>query len=180
MSNKNKKKKTVEAPIEEEVVEEVAEEAEDLSAKDEVEAKIRKQIQKKRDKEDNKPSRILNYLSEEHKWENYLFLVVSVITLMLGVLILCDVMSVNSDFPVIGKYPDVFAWILVAFAGLGTLYALWPFYKPALPEFKKIHWLTGKKFVADVIRVFVFLILFTGLFLLYDAFITQIITRIIK
>lgn len=154
-------------------------EAEAKPVKDEVAKKIKKQIEKKREKEEGH-SRILEYLATEHKWENYLFLVVSIITLMLGVLILTDVLVVKENFPLIGKYPDVFAWILVAVAGLGVLYALYPFFKPAFPEFKKITWLTPMKFLGDTIRVFLFLLIFVALFLLYDAFITQIISRILK
>ena len=78
----------------------------------------------------------------------------------------------------IGKYPDVFAWVLVVIAGLGVVYALYPFFKPALPEFKKISWLKWPKFLGNVIRVFLFLIIFTLLFLLYDSFIQQILARI--
>ena len=142
-------------------------EAEVKPVKDEVAKKIKKQIEKKREKEEGH-SRILEYLATEHKWENYLFLVVSIITLMLGILILTDVLV------------DVFAWILVAVAGLGVLYALYPFFKPAFPEFKKITWLKPMKFLGDAIRVFLFLFIFVALFLLYDAFITQIISRILK
>ena len=97
---------------------------------------------------------------------------------MLGVLILSDVLVVKEDFPLIGKYPDVFAWVLVVIAGLGVVYALYPFFKPALPEFKKISWLKWPKFLGNVIRVFLFLIIFTLLFLLYDSFIQQILARI--
>mgnify|MGYP004638976879 CR=1 FL=1 len=154
-------------------------EAEVKPVKDEVAKKIKKQIEKKREKEEGH-SRILEYLATEHKWENYLFLVVSIITLMLGILILTDVLVVKENFPLIGKYPDVFAWILVAVAGLGVLYALYPFFKPAFPEFKKITWLKPMKFLGDAIRVFLFLFIFVALFLLYDAFITQIISRILK
>ncbi len=148
------------------------------STKDEVEKKIKKQIEKNKEKFEGK-SRILEYLKTEHKWENYLFLVVSVITLLLGILMLTDALVVKEDFPLIGKYPDVFAWILVVIAGIGVIYALYPFFKPAFPEFKKVTWLTWGKFLGNAIRVFLFLIIFTLLFLLYDSFITQILARIL-
>lgn len=152
------------------------EEKKESSVKDEVATKIQKQIQKKKEKEEGK-SRILEYLATEHKWENYLFVVVSLVTLILGTLILTGALVVKEDFPLIGDYPKVFAWILVAFAGFGLLYAIYPFFKPAFPEFKKISWLSGRKFLANVIRVFTFLIIFTLLFLLYDIFISQLLGR---
>lgn len=146
-------------------------------SKDEVEKKIKKQIEKNKEKFEGK-SRILEYLKTEHKWENYLFLVVSIITLLLGILMLTGALIVKQDFPLIGSYPKVFAWVLVVVAGIGVVYAIYPFFKPAFPEFKKITWLTWPKFLGNAVRVFLFLIIFALLFLLYDAFITQILARI--
>lgn len=148
------------------------------ATKAEVEKKIKKQIEKSKEKFEGK-SRIMEYLKTEHKWENYLFLAVSVITLLLGVLMLTDALVVKEDFPLIGNYPDVFAWILVVIAGIGVVYALYPFFKPAFPEFKKVTWLTWPKFLENAVRVFLFLIIFTLLFLLYDSFITQILAKIL-
>lgn len=150
----------------------------DIKVKEEVQKKIKKQIEKSREKAEGK-SRILEYLKTEHKWENYLFLFVSIVTLLLGVLMLTGALVVKEDFPLIGKYPKVFAWILIVVAGIGVVYALYPFFKPAFPEFKKITWLSWIKFLGNAIRVFLFLIIFTLLFLLYDSFITQILSRII-
>ena len=158
---------------------EVVEAVEEKKApvRNEVKAKIEKQIAKKREKQEGK-SRILEYLKEEHKWENWVFLFVSLITLILGILILTDVLVVKDSIPVIGDYPTVFAWILVVISGVGLLYALWPFYKPSLPEFKKITWIKGMKFVGNIVRVFLYIFIFAGLFLLYDAFIQEIFERI--
>lgn len=160
--------------VNEEVVEEVKE---PTSVKKEVQEKVQKQIQKKQEKREGK-SRIWEYMATEHKWENYVFLGISLLVLVLGMLILSGGLMVKEDFPLIGGYPKVFAWVLVVIAGAGVLYAAYPFFKPALPEFKKISWLTGKKFLANSIRVFVFIIIFTLLFLLYDAFISQILAKI--
>ena len=178
---KSKKKKTA-STFEDEVVEEeeVLEPKEEAkTSKAEVEAKIRKQIEKKQEKEANLGVyRILEYLKEEHQWENWLFLVISIITLVLGCLMLNGALNVRSDFPLIGEYPTVFAWILVVLASVGLIYALYPFLKPAFPELKKITWLTGPKFLGNAIRTFVFIIIFTLLFLLYDVFIQQLLALI--
>ncbi|MGM9969012.1 MAG: preprotein translocase subunit SecE [Anaeroplasma sp.] len=168
--------------VEKEVVEteEVVEtDNKDVSVKSEVEEKIRKQIEKKQQKNEAMGIyRIWEYLKTEHKWENYFFVVISLITLILGCLILTGSLVVKDNFPVIGDHPTAFAIILVVAAGLGLIYALYPFYKPAIPEFKKITWLTLPKFLGNTIRVFLFLIIFTLLFLLYDAFITEILRLI--
>ena len=144
----------------------------------EVKEKLEKQIAKKHAKMEGK-SRIIEYLMEEHKWENYVFLAVSVITLVLGTLILAGTLTVKENMPLIGDYPKAFAWILVGIAGLGVLYALYPFFKPSFPELKKITWIKGWKFVGNIIRTFLFIIIFALLFLLYDAFIQQLLEKIL-
>ena len=144
----------------------------------EVKAKLEKEIAKKHAKMEGK-SRIVEYLMEEHKWENWVFLAVSVITLVLGVLILVGTLSVKQNIPLIGAYPKAFAWVLVSIAGLGVLYALYPFYKPSFPEFKKVTWIKGWKFFGNVVRTFLFIIIFASLFLLYDAFIQQLLEKIL-
>lgn len=169
----------VEDNVEDTVEEDNAEEA-PKSNKDLVEAKIRKQIEKKQQKEASLGVyRIGEYLKEEHQWENWLFLVISIITLLLGCLMLNGALQVRKDFPVIGEYPQVFAWILIVLASLGLLYALYPFLKPAFPELKKITWLAWPKFLGNAIRTFVFIIILTLLFMLYDVFIAELLGLII-
>lgn len=178
----NERKTTLD---EEEVVEEtVASEEtkkETGATKNEVEQKIRKQIEKKQEKDTTFGIyRIGEYLKEEHQWENWLFLFISIVTLVLGCLMLTGALVVRDDFPLIGDYPKVFAWILVVVAGLGLLYALYPFLKPAFPELKKISWLTWPKFLGNAVRTFLFIIIFTGLFLLYDVFVSGLLRLILK
>ena len=169
----------VEDKVEDNVEEDNVEEA-PKSNKDLVEAKIRKQIEKKQQKEASLGVyRINEYLKEEHQWENWLFLGISIITLLLGCLMLNGALQVRKDFPVIGEYPQVFAWILIVLASLGLLYALYPFLKPAFPELKKITWLAWPKFLGNAIRTFVFIIILTLLFMLYDVFIAELLGLII-
>ena len=174
-----KKRRKAIKPIAEEEEKVIEEETTPVqSEREEIEEKVVTQIKTKRDKEESKPSRIWEYIKTEHKWENYVFLVISVVTLILGVLILVGTLVVRSDFPVIGGIPMVFGWILVVVAAAGVVYALYPMFKPAFPELKKITWLTGSKLVGNIIRVFLFILIFTLLFLLYDAFISQVLSRI--
>ena len=169
----------VEDNVEDKVEEDNVEEA-PKSNKDLVEAKIRKQIEKKQQKEASLGVyRITEYLKEEHQWENWLFLGISIITLLLGCLMLNGALQVRKDFPVIGEYHQVFAWILIVLASLGLLYALYPFLKPAFPELKKITWLAWPKFLGNAIRTFVFIIILTLLFMLYDVFIAELLGLII-
>ncbi len=133
-----------------------------------------------KEKQSTKKSRILEYLKESHKWENYVFLFFAVLVLVLGCLILTGSLVVRENFWLIGSHPKVFAWILVAISAVFTLYALYPFFKPAFPEFKKITWLNFHKFVGNSVRVLLFITIFALLFFLYDSFITQILARIIS
>ena len=160
--------------LEEETTEEVSE-----SKKSEVEEKVKKQIEAKEAKREKLGIyRISEYLKEEHKWEIWLFLAVSIITLLLGCLILNGALAIRSDFPVLGQYSSLFGWILVVVSALGLLYALYPFFKPAFPEFKKITWLKVPEFIGNVIRAFVFMLVFIALFILYDYFMTSVLKLI--
>lgn len=154
-------------------------EVKDTSKKDEVEKKIRKQIEKKQEKESHSGvSRIAEYMKEEHKWESYVLIGISLITLLLGCLILNDSLEVKNGFPLIGSHPTLFAWILIVLASAALVYALWPFFKPAFPEFKKITWLTWPKFLGNLARTFIFMIVFVALLYLYDAFMSEIFVLI--
>ena len=133
-----------------------------------------------KEKSTDKPSRIWQYLKETHKWENYVFLFFSVVVLVLGILILTGTLTVKENFWLIGEHPKAFAWTLVGIAGVFTIYGLYPFFKPAFPEIKKVSWLTLGKFIGNSIRVLLFITIFALLFLLYDAFITQILSRIFQ
>ena len=63
--------------------------AENNSVKNEVEKKIQKQIEKKNEKNERLGVyRIVQYIKEEHKWENYAFMFLSIAVLILGVFIL--------------------------------------------------------------------------------------------
>lgn len=124
-------------------------------------------------------SRILEYLKSEHKWENYVLLFLSLFALVLGCLIINGTLNVSEDFPLIGNFPKVFAWVLIGLAILAILLSLWPFFKPAFPEIKKVTWPRGRDFLADTARVFIFLFILVGLFLLYDAFISRLIALLI-
>lgn len=124
-------------------------------------------------------SRILEYLKNEHKWENYVLLFLSLFALVLGLLILNGTLQVSADFPLIGNFPKVFAGILVGLAVLAILLSLWPFFKPAFPELKRVTWPRRRDFGADTARVFIFLFILVAVFLLYDAFISRLIKLLI-
>lgn len=147
--------------------------------RDKVEKKIRKEIEKKQEKQQTMGFyRIAEYLKTEHKWENYLFVFVSMVVMVLGGMILSGSLVVKDSFPLIGGHSVVFAWVLIGVSAIALVYSLYPFFKPAFPEFKKIQWPTLKKFLGDSIRVFLFIAIFVLLFILYDTLITGILRLI--
>ena len=131
-----------------------------------------------KEKQVEKKSKLVEILSKDYRWENYVFFIISLLVLLLGVLILTDTITINPDAFLIGPIADIFAWIMVAFGGLALIYAVYPFFKPAFPEIKRVSWLKGKKYFGNVLRVFIFIIILALLFLLFDMFITAVLAKI--
>ena len=125
----------------------------------------------------DRKSRILEVLSKDYKWETYLYMFVSLVLIVLGALILNGVITFRDSIPIVGTYPTAFAIVLVVIGALSLIYALFPFCKYAFPEFRKVKWPTWTKFFGDVIRTFVFLILFTLLYLMFDVIISELLSR---
>ena len=159
--------------------EELVEEESSREIKEEVKQKIQKQIDKKQAQQQKLGIyRIGEYIKEEHKWENWVFLALSIVVLTLGMLILNGALSISDSFPVLGGHGTLFGTILCIVGGIAILYGLWPFVKPAIPEFKKITWLDRKSFIGNIIRTFLFIGIFVALFVLYDYLITGILSKI--
>lgn len=163
--------------------------SEDVLSSDKIDAPELEVKLNKKAKEEAKPqkaqpqqdkSRLLEYLKNEHKWENYVLLVLSFFALILGLLILNGTLTVNEEFPLIGNFPRAFAGTLVALAVLAILLSLWPFFKPAFPELKKVRWLRFRDFLADSARVFIFMFILVAICLLYDAFISKLIRVLLE
>lgn len=174
----NEKTEAVEDSNAEENVEEVREASDETKKKDK-KSKGHSHVDNEAKPEESH-SRILEYLKNEHKWENYVLLVLSFMALILGCLIINGTLSVSEDFPLIGNFPKVFAWVLIGLSVLAILLSLWPFFKPAFPELKKVTWPKPKQFGADVARVFIFLLILVSVLLLFDAFISRLIKFLLK
>ena len=63
-------------------------------------------------------SKVVDYLKKENKFENYIFVVFSIIVVILGILILTGYLKISENVELIAEYPDAFAWILII-AGAG-------------------------------------------------------------
>jgi preprotein translocase subunit SecE len=126
---------------------------------------------KEKNKEVQK-SKIVEILFTEYKWETYLLGFLSTVAIALGLLIFANVLTVSENTPLIGNYPKLFAWIITIVGSIGLILFAIPLFKPAVPELKKLTWPTWRVFLANATRVFIFIIVLAGVFLLYEAFIS--------
>ena len=126
----------------------------------------------KEKKQELQKSKVVEILTTEYKWETYLLGFLSTVAIALGLLIFANVLTVNETTPLIGNFPKLFAWIITIVGAIGLILFAIPLFKPAVPELKKLSWPTWRVFVANSTRVFIFIILMAGVFLLYEAFIS--------
>lgn len=64
----------------------------------------------------------LSILTQERRWEKYLFIIVSIITLVLGVLILSGVLDLKSEFKI---DKNIFSAILIVVSVIGLIYGIY-------------------------------------------------------
>lgn len=118
-----------------------------------------------------KQSKIKEILTTEYKWETYLLGFLSLVALALGLLIFSKIITVNEGTPIIGNYPKLFAWIITVVGSIGFILFAIPLFKPAMPELKKLSFPSTRVFLANATRVFIFILVIAGFFMLFEAFI---------
>ena len=126
---------------------------------------------KDKSKEEKIRGKLATILVTEYKWENYILLVLALISLVFSLLLHTGELVPNSDFPLIGTYPKIFAWALTVLSVFGLILVFYPFAKNSFPEIKKITWAKFPEFVDNMIRVFIFILFFSLFFFAADAFI---------
>lgn len=119
-----------------------------------------------------KRNKLLEILSSDYRAENIFLALIATIAAGFSVMVLSGLLEVKDSFPILGAYPTVFAIILLVISILGLLVVVWPFYEPAMGEFKKITWATGSQTLADIVRVLVFMA-----FLIFVLFFFDVICR---
>ena len=123
-------------------------------------------------------SRLHKILTSEYKWETYLLGVLAVFALALGLLMVSGTLTVKESTPIIGSNPVIFEIIIIGLGIIGLVLFAIPFFRPAVPEIKKLSFPTGRLFIANIVRVFIFLLIMVGLFLLYEFFISAFLGRV--
>jgi preprotein translocase subunit SecE len=123
-------------------------------------------------------SRLAKIMATEYKWETYLLGVLSVFALALGLLMVTGTLTIKEDTPIIGAKPIIFEIMILALGVIGLILFAIPFFRPAFPEIKKLTFPTGRLFVANAVRVFIFLLVMVSIFLLYEYFISALLRRL--
>lgn len=151
-----------------EVVEEKKDKkAEKAAAKEAKKAKKQEAI--KEAKADEKPHRILNFLSKEYKGENAVMLFLALFAIVLGVLIVTGTLEIAEEYFLVGLYKGkLFAWILIGLAGISLLFVIIPFYRPSMTEIKHLKTPTKAEFLVNVARTMIFIVLMAAFFFLCD------------
>lgn len=132
---------------------------------------------KKREKDTS--SKLLDVLKTEYKWENVVLAILASLALAFSLMIINGTLAVRQNFPVIGSYPLIFAWILFSISVIGILLVIAPFFIQALPEVRRISWADWKTSVDAVTKVFIFVTILAFLFLGFDYLIKLVIGNII-
>jgi preprotein translocase subunit SecE len=125
-----------------------------------------------------KTSKLREVLSTEYKWETYLIGFLSIFSLTLSLLMLTNVLTIKESTPIIGNNPLIFEILLLVLSIAGLVLFAIPFFRPAIPELSKLSFPTWRVFVANTTRVFIFLFVVVLLFLLYEAFITAFLGKV--
>ena len=124
----------------------------------------------------DKPNRIAQFLNTEYKFENFLLVALSLFAIVFGVLILQDTFSIPSNAFLVGRYGDVFAWVLIVLGVISLLLWAIPFYRPSVSEIKHIKGLKRREFFGNVLKVVVFTIVLALIFFVFDLLIEVIIS----
>ena len=118
---------------------------------------------------EQKPHRILDFLSREYKGENAVMLVLALFAIVLGVLIINSTLSISKDYFLIGyNNGKLFAWILIGLAGISLIFIAIPFFRPSFSEVKHLKGLSKADFLKNVARTLVFIIILCVFFLVCD------------
>ncbi|MDI6453512.1 preprotein translocase subunit SecE [Peloplasma aerotolerans] len=124
-------------------------------------------------------SKLIEVLTTEYKWENLLLGILATLSGALALMIISgnSLLQINADFPILGQGNNgiIFAWVLFAISLFGLILVIYPFFLPALPELKKITWPTLPKFIDHGVRVIIFLIILTGIILIYNILIARLL-----
>jgi preprotein translocase SecE subunit len=165
---------------------------EDLKTQDKKALKEEKMAKKRQEREERKQLRLEekakqkkkhgagSVFSKEYKYEGLILLILSIVSLVLGTLVLLghsgkDGLTIPSYVWLIGTYPKLMAWILIGLAVIGLILSVIPFFKPSVEEFKRVTWLTGSQLLKNTGIVVTFVIIMALFFFVADLGLAQVV-----
>ena len=117
---------------------------------------------------DEKPHRILNFLSKEYKGENIIMLILALF-------------AIDPSYFLVGiGGGKLVAWILIGLAVVSLLFVFIPIYRPSVSEIKHLSGLSKSQFLVNVARTLCFIIALCLFFLLCDLALDFILNAISK
>ena len=120
-------------------------------------------------KANEKPHRILDFLSKEYRGENAVMLFLALFAIVLGALIVSGTLEIDEKYFLVGLYKGkLFAWILIGLAAISLLFVVIPFYRPSMTEIKHLKTLSRAEFLVNVARTMVFILLMVAFFFVCD------------
>lgn len=120
-------------------------------------------------KADEKPHRILNFLSKEYRGENAVMLFLALFAIVLGALIVTGTLEIDEKYFLVGLYKGkLFAWILIGLAAISLLFVVIPFYRPSMTEIKHLKTLSRAEFLINIARTMIFILLMVAFFFVCD------------
>lgn len=158
-------------------------------------AKEPKKINKPSTKANNKmqdESRVMSILKKEYAFENWLLAILAPILILYGVYIVMGKFGTVDLASVLGSsgiaFIDFFfkttlrriftGVFLILIGGLVLIYLLIPYVRPSFIELKKVTWPTPKALATNSLRVFLFLIFLSLVFVVYGWILSPIFTLI--
>lgn len=120
-----------------------------------------------------KRSSLLETIANEYKITDIVLAVLALIICAFSAMLLKGELTISPDVPIIGAHPKLIMWIMMAIGVISLLYVVIPFYKPALPELKKMDWPTKNKFLGNVARVLIVMLVLCVCFVIYDYFLVK-------
>lgn len=126
--------------------------------------------------------RVLNFIKEDHKFENWVLFILALILLVLAIYILISAASdkntfadrffniANSGWAIFNKpwKVIVISSVIIAIAASALVYALIPVFKPSFKELKFVTWTDKKTLFKNSLIVLGFIAFLTVLFYLFD------------
>lgn len=133
-------------------------------------------------KEQEKKSRVIEFVLKEHKYENLILAVLAIVAIELGVLLLTKVLEIPQGAFIIGESElsaTIFSWALVVLGAVSLVLSVISFFIPSFAETKHIKGLKFTQYLVNIATVIIF-ILVLALFFIGCDWVIEKLTGLIE